>query len=88
MKLNMIRLPMMGLPSAETRVTATDGDGRPLSDGEGVRASRTEVVLQHPEEATALLTGEDGRRFERPVRAIVTGPLQEHEHGGKTTGTE
>lgn len=34
-------------------------------------------MLLHPEEATALLTGDDGWRFERPVRAIVTGAPRE-----------
>ena len=77
MKLDMVRVPLMGLPSARTKVEATDGDGRPLTDDEAIAASRSEVVLLHPEEATALLTGDDGQRFERPVRAIVTGPPRE-----------
>ena len=88
MKLDMVRLPLMGLPSAGTKVEATDGDGRPLSDDEAIAASRSEVVLLHPEEATALLTGEDGRRFERPVQAIVTGPPRERRNTDGAGGRE
>ena len=74
MKLDMIRMPMTGLPSAGTKVTAKDGKGRPLSDNEAFAAGETDTVVLHPGEATALLTSAVGRRFERPVRAIVTGP--------------
>ena len=77
MKLVMVRLPLMGLPSAGTKVEATDGDGWQLTDDEAIAASKSAIVLLHPKEATALLTGDDDRRFERPVRAIVTGPPRE-----------
>lgn len=77
MKLDMVRLPLRGLPSAGTRVEATDGDGPPVTDDAASAASKSEVVLLHPEDATALLTDDDGRRFERPVQAIVTGPPRE-----------
>ena len=79
MKLDMIRMPRTGLPSAGTRVTPTNSEGRGLSDTETIAAGETEVVVLYPDEATALLTSSDGRRFERPVRAIVTGPAEEHD---------
>ena len=88
MKLDMIRMPMTGPPSAGTRVTPTNNEGRALSDRETVAARETEVVVLYPDEARALLTSADGRRFERPVRAIVTGPPQQHEDPKDGTATE
>ena len=85
MKLDMIRMPRTGLPSAGTRVTPTDNEGGPLSDTETVAAGETDFVVLYPDEATALLTSADGRRFERPVRAIVTGPPQRPPDRGART---
>ena len=75
MKLDMVRLPHMGLPSAGTPVTVTDTRGRPITSAEAAKSDPEATIVLRPEEATALLTTANGTRFELPVREIVTGPI-------------
>ena len=75
MKLTIVRVPRMGLPSSGTPVTGVRACGSVLFSENDLAEERIDdaegPVLLHPEDAVAHLTLSDGRRIEREVIAIA-----------------